>query len=67
MAAAPRSGLFSRRVAARDGREVLLGGRQQLVALAPPFGGQQRIAAHDEPLAGELVAGDLGQVPLVEQ
>ena len=51
----------------RDGRQVLLGGRQQLLPLALPFGGQQRIAAHDQPLAGELLAADLGQVPLVEQ
>ena len=50
-----------------DGGQLLLGGGQQLAALALPFGGQQRIAAHDEPLAGELVAGDLGQVALVRQ
>ena len=50
-----------------DGLEVLLGGREQLVALALSFGGQQGIAAHDEPLAREILAGDLGQVPVVEE
>ena len=39
---------------------------QQLLPLAVPLGGEQRIAADDEPFAGELVAGHLGEVPLVE-
>ena len=51
----------------RDGGQVLLGGGQQFLPLAAPPGGEQGVAAHDEPFAGEIVAGDFGQVPLVEQ
>ena len=47
--------------------EQLLGGGQQVFALAGPVGGQHRVAAGDQPLAGEVVGGDLGEVLLVEQ
>ena len=50
-----------------DGGEQLLGGGQQVLALAGPVGGQHRVAAGDQPLAGEVRAGDLGQVLLVEE
>src|SRR5260370_18465824 len=42
--------------------ERRLGGAQQILALAGAFLGQQRVAADDEPLAGEIGGGDLGQV-----
>ena len=44
-----------------------LGGLQQVLALARPLLGQKRVLADDEPLAGELGGGDLGQIALVEQ
>ena len=44
-----------------------LGGLQQTLALARPLLGQERVFAHDEPLAGKLGRGDLGQIALVEQ
>ena len=50
-----------------DGGQQLLGGGQQVVAGAGPVGGQDRVAAGDQPLAGEVLGGDLGQVLLVEQ
>ena len=50
-----------------DGGEQLLGGGQQVLPLAGPVGGQGRVAAGDQPLAGEVIGGDLGQVLLVEQ
>ena len=34
---------------------------------AGPVGGQDRVAAGDQPLAGEVRRGDLGEVLLVEQ
>ena len=37
--------------------EQLLGGGQQLVAVAGPVGGQDRVAAGDQPLAGVVRAG----------
>ena len=37
-----------------DGGEQLLGGGQQVLALAGPVGGQHRVAAGDQPLAGEV-------------
>ena len=40
---------------------------EQVLALAGAVGGQHRVAAGDQPLAGEVRAGDLGQVLLVEQ
>src|SRR6266568_8915688 len=47
--------------------QELLGGGQQVLALAGPLGGQQRVAAGDQPLAQVVRAGDLGQVLLIEQ
>ncbi len=44
-----------------------LGQLQQQVALAPPLGGDHRIEAHQQALAGEIVARDAGQAPGVEQ
>jgi len=44
-----------------------VGGGQQILALAGALGGQQRVPAGDQPLAGVIRAGDLGQVLLVEQ
>ena len=50
-----------------DQVELGLRGRQQRLALAGPLGGQQRVAADDEPLARvEFRRRDLRQVPLVE-
>ena len=40
---------------------------QQVFALAGALGGEHRVAAGDQPLAGEVRAGDLGQVLLIEQ
>ena len=53
--------LAAQRVArALRGRDDLvqigLGGREQLRALARALVGQQRVAAHDQPLAGEVRA-----------
>ena len=63
--------LSAPRVPAFDGGgdrgESGLGGDQQLVAFAGPLGGQGRVAAGDEALAGVVGVGDLGQVGLVEQ
>ena len=50
-----------------DLAQVGLGGGQQVLALAGALGGQDRVAAGDQPLAGVVRAGDLGQVLLVEQ
>src|SRR5689334_4091344 len=36
-------------------------------SLARPFLGKKRVLAHDEPLAGKLGRGDLGQIAFVEQ
>ena len=38
-----------------DGGQQLLGGGQQVVAGAGPVGGQDRVAAGDQPLAGEVL------------
>ena len=43
------------------------GGGEQLLPLASALDGEARIAADDEPFAGEVVALDFGEVPLVEQ
>lgn len=37
-----------------DRQQILLGGGQQLLPLAPPLIGQHRVAAHDQAFAGEL-------------
>ena len=50
-----------------EGGEQFLGGGQQVLALAGPVGGQHRVAAGDQPLAGEVRRGDLGEVLLVEE
>ena len=50
-----------------DRGEQLLGGGQQVLARAGAVGGQDRVAAGDQPLAGVVRAGDLGQVLLIEQ
>src|ERR1700736_3400806 len=44
-----------------------LGGLQQILALAGPFLGQERVLADHEPLAGKLGCGDLSQIAFVEQ
>ena len=67
ISAAPRSGRLVRVVAAAMGARSSSVAGQQLLPLALPLGGQQGIAAHDQPFAGKLLAGDLGEVPLVEQ
>ncbi|HEY3653273.1 MAG TPA: hypothetical protein VGL33_35280 [Streptosporangiaceae bacterium] len=38
--------------------EQLLGGGQQVFPLAGAVGGQVRVAAGDQPLAGEVIGGD---------
>ena len=50
-----------------DGFEELFGGGEEFEPLASALGGEPRVAADDEPFAGEVVAGDFGEVPLVEQ
>ena len=50
-----------------DGGEQLLGGGEQVLAGAGAVGGQHRVAAGDQPLAGEVGGGDLGEVLLIEQ
>ena len=47
--------------------EVPLGGGQEVLALAGAFAREVRVAADDEPLAGKVGRGDLGEVALVEQ
>ena len=48
--------------------EVGLGRGQKLLALAGTLRSDQRVAAHDQPLAGEVLsAGDVVEVLLVEQ
>ncbi len=51
------------RHAGGEGGEQLLGGGQQVGALAGALGGQHRVAAGDQPLAGEVRGGDLGPGP----
>ena len=55
------------RVTGRQPGGLGLGQLQQQVALAPPLGGDHRIEAHQQALAGEIVARDAGQAPGVEQ
>src|SRR5215471_9759388 len=50
-----------------DRLQVAFGGLKQFAAFACALGGQRRVAADDQPLAGEIGADDLGQVALVEQ
>ena len=44
-----------------------LGRGEQLLPLARPFGGDERVAADDQPLSRVGGARDLGQVRLVEE
>lgn len=70
---APRGsdrGLGSQRAAldhAGHLRQLGLGDRQRLGALARSLLREGRVAAHDEPLAREIGARDLGQILFVEQ
>ena len=59
------SGCRLRRVA--NGGELLFGRPNQLVPLALPLGGEQRVPAYDEPFARIIRMRDLSQIPLVEQ
>lgn len=61
----PRSGRRSRRVAAAILCSFGVG--QQVLARAPPFLGQQRVAAHHQPFPGIVRGRDLAKVTLVEQ
>ena len=58
LAGAPNAGL--------DGDQLLLGGVEQLATLAGALGGKRRIAADDQPFAGIVRAGDLGEIAIVE-
>src|SRR5262249_58955012 len=40
---------------------------EQVLTLARPLGGDERVATDDEPLVGILLRGDLGQVLLVNR
>ena len=42
-------------------------GLQEVAAFAGPFGGKGAVAAGDQPFAGVVGVGDLGQVGLIEQ
>ena len=50
-----------------DVGQFLLGRLQEVLAFAGAFGGQRRVAAGDQPFAGVVGVGDLGEVLLVEQ
>ena len=56
----------SRSVPVDDGAQQL-GGGQQVLALAGALGGQHRVAAGDQPLAGKVRRGHLGRVLLIEE
>ena len=47
--------------------QVSFGGLQEALALAGPLGFQERVLAGDQPLAGVVRMGDLGQVRLAGQ
>src|SRR5512142_1961558 len=47
--------------------QVRLGCGQQVLALAGALGGQDRVAAGDQPLPGVVRGADLGEVLLIEQ
>jgi hypothetical protein len=51
----------------RDARKLLLGGGQQLRALAGPLCGQQRVLAHHQAFAWIVGTGDLGHVAIIKQ
>jgi hypothetical protein len=63
----PRSGRRARAQAAAILARAGLGGREQRLPLAGPFGFQERVHAGHQPLAGEVRGGDLGQVLDIEQ
>jgi hypothetical protein len=63
----PGAGESARGDASGDWGQELFGGGQQGRALAGAVGGQDRVAASDQPLSGVVRAGDFGQVLLVEQ
>src|ERR1700757_4049850 len=59
-----------RRTPAHDGllvaAQVAFGGGQQILAFAGAFFGQERVAADDQALAGELLGcRDLGEIALI--
>jgi hypothetical protein len=64
--AVPRSGPRLRATAAWTRARSLSGG-QQVFALAGALGGEIRVAADHQPLAGEVGGGYAGHVALVEQ
>ena len=70
---AQRDGLLAAQRVARalrgrgDPGQIGLGGGQQFQPLARTLLGQQRIAAHHQPLVGEVLARELQQIALVEQ
>ena len=51
----------------QDRCQELFGGGEQFAAFAGAFGGQEWVAAADEPLAGVVGVGDLGEVLIIEQ
>jgi hypothetical protein len=51
----------------KEGGRPGLGRGQQVLPLAVPLGGEDRVAAHDEALARIVGARDLGEVALVKQ
>ena len=50
-----------------DLSKITFGRFQQLLALAGALGGDQRVAANDQPLTGVVLGGDLGEVLLVKE
>jgi hypothetical protein len=51
-----------------DAAQVAFGGGQQILAFAGAFFGQERVAADDQALAGELLGSrDLGEIALIEE
>jgi len=56
----PGAGEFPGLDPGEDGGEQLLGGGEQVLAGAGAVGGQDRVAAGDQPLAGVIRGRDLG-------
>ena len=67
MVSLPRSGRLLALGGRGDGGQLGFGGGQQLVAFAGALGGQGRVAAAHQPLAGVVRVADLNQVVLIEQ
>ena len=65
--AAPAERLALASDSSLDAGEVAFGCRQQFLALARALGSEIGIAANNQPLIGEVGAGDGGHVALVEQ